>query len=80
MPLKLQQAQVWKVADGWVRIVRLERLAVDYLAMPATAGIPGTHHRVTKKEFCRLIKGGALVTPVEAKRLRSAGETQASGR
>lgn len=59
--MKLKQAQVWKVADGFVRIVHLDRLVVDYKAMPSLSAFDGTHHRATKKEFCRLIKGATLL-------------------
>jgi hypothetical protein len=58
--LKLQQGQLWKLTDGFVRIVELHRLEVKYKAMQDPALPDGTHHHVTKKEFCRLIKGGTL--------------------
>lgn len=47
---------MWRQDAILIRLVRLERLAVEYKAIndPETGG--GTHHRVTKKEFCRLIK------------------------
>ncbi len=61
--MKLKQAQVWKVGDGFVRIVRLERLAVDYKVMPTLTGGDGAHQRSTKKEFCRLLKGATLIEP-----------------
>lgn len=60
--LKLQQDQVWKTADGYLRIVRLERLSVAYKSLHDLATRDGTHHEVTKKEFCRLIKSAELVT------------------
>lgn len=59
--MKLKQAQVWKLGDGIVRIIRIERLAVEYKAMTTLAGADGTHRRSTKKEFCRLLKGATLV-------------------
>jgi hypothetical protein len=70
--MKLQQGQRWKCADAVVRIVRLERMSVDYKATPlpteateADEDLPpeGTHHHATKKEFCRLIKGAELLPP-----------------
>lgn len=60
--LKLQQDQVWKTSDGYLRIVRLERLSVAYKSLRDLATRDGTHHEVTKKEFCRLIKSAELVT------------------
>ena len=63
--LKLQQDQVWKIEAGFVRIVRLERLAVSYKIFKDIASRDGTHHQVSKKEFTRLIKSGQLVERAE---------------
>ncbi|MDA1277482.1 MAG: hypothetical protein O2960_26065 [Verrucomicrobia bacterium] len=60
MKMKLQQSQVWKRGDIYVRIVRLERLSVDYKATDSPHSRIGTHHHVTKKEFCRLLKDATL--------------------
>jgi hypothetical protein len=62
MAIKLQQSQIWKIGDTFLRIVRLERLAVDYKRLVDPNSKEGTHHHVSKKEFCRLIKGATLVT------------------
>ncbi len=59
--MKLEQGQVWRVGDEFVRIVELHRLEVKYKAMRDLSTREGTHHHVTKKQFCRLIKGGRLV-------------------
>lgn len=59
-PLKLQQGQIWKLGESFLRITRLERLAVEYKSSPTPAGKSGTLHSVTKKEFCRLIKTAVL--------------------
>jgi len=59
--MRLQQNQVWRVGDRFLRIVTLERLAVDYKDMPEAITLEGTHHHVRKKEFCRMIKGGTLL-------------------
>ena len=65
--MKLQQGQLWKTPDATLRLVKLERLAVEYKAIPdAGPGVEpgeGTHHRVTKKKFCRLIKGAPMTLP-----------------
>ena len=65
--MKLKQGQLWKTPDTTLRIVKLERLAVEYKAIPdaapGTEPGEGTHHRVTKKEFCRLIKGATMTLP-----------------
>ena len=59
--LKLQQGQVWKAGDEFLRIVDLQRLEVKYKATKDLSGREGTHHHVTKKAFCRLIKGASLL-------------------
>jgi hypothetical protein len=59
--LKLQQGQVWKAGDEFLRIVDLQRLEVKYKTMNDLSSREGTHHQVTKKEFCRLIKGATLL-------------------
>jgi hypothetical protein len=60
--MKLQQSQVWKLGEKYIRIVRLERLAVDYKMTRDPNGSTGTHHHATKKEFCRLLKDATLLT------------------
>ena len=72
-PLKLQQGQVWKQGDAFLRITRLERLAVEYKSTPSPAIKSSVVHQVTKKEFCRLIKGGVLLPPPAAPGLRPVG-------
>ncbi|MFN7138073.1 MAG: hypothetical protein ACK4UN_01910 [Limisphaerales bacterium] len=61
--MKLQQNQTWQTADGYIRITHLERLAVEYKFMKDLRNREGTHHQVTKKEFCRLLKGAVLLSP-----------------
>jgi hypothetical protein len=65
--IKLQQNQVWKKGDAFLRIVHLERLEVKYKALKNLLEREGTHHHVTKKEFCKLIKGASLLTAEEIK-------------
>ena len=69
--MKLLQNQVWKVGDEFLRIVVLERLEVQYKSVTNLATGERKHHRVTKKEFCRLIKGATLLTPAEEIELRA---------
>lgn len=59
--MKLAQNQLWKQGEQFYRIVRLERLSVDYKTVDPKDPEAGTHHAVTKKEFCRLIKGAEEV-------------------
>ncbi|MBI3879572.1 MAG: hypothetical protein HY301_05850 [Verrucomicrobia bacterium] len=63
--MKLQQGQVWKRNDGHecFRIVVLERLAVQFKALPDPESCDGTHQTQTKKEFCRLLKNCTLLAP-----------------
>jgi hypothetical protein len=63
--MKLEQNQVWKQGDEYHRIVQLERLEVRYKTVQDFGTGEGTHHHVSKKEFCRLIKGAQLLTQEE---------------
>ncbi len=69
--MKLQQNQVWRLRDQYIRIVNLERLAVDYKTLADLANRTGTHRRITKKEFCRMLKGAVLLTPEENQALKA---------
>ena len=64
-PIKLRQAQVWKQGEEYLRIVQLERLEVEYKSTTTLAAKKGIHRKVSKKEFCRLLKNASLVTPAE---------------
>lgn len=59
--MKLAQNQLWQKEDKFYRIVRLERLRVEYKDLDPMDPDKGEHHSVTKKEFCRLIKGAEEV-------------------
>jgi len=61
--MKLQQDQVWQQGDTFIRIVHLERLKVTYKEMKDVISRDGIHHDVSKKQFCRLIKGATLIPP-----------------
>ena len=60
--IKLAQNQVYRRGDDYIRIVELDRREVQYKAVSNLLTREGTHHRVSKKEFCRLIKGAPLLT------------------
>lgn len=62
-PIKLRQAQVWKVGADYLRIVRLERLEVEYKSTKTLNAKEGIHVRTSKKQFCRLLKQGELLPP-----------------
>jgi len=71
--MKLQQDQLYQRGEEYIRIVKLERLAVDYKIITNFAQRDGVHFRMTKKAFCKLIKGLPLVSPEEQKRLLQQG-------
>jgi hypothetical protein len=59
--IQLAQNQLWKQGDRYFRIVIWERLAIRYKETDSPDAAEGTVHDVTKKEFCRLIKGAELI-------------------
>lgn len=63
--MKLEQGQLWKQGEEYYRIVEWARLAITYKVLqdPSAKGGGGPPVKVTKKEFCRLIKGATLVFP-----------------
>jgi hypothetical protein len=64
--MKLCQGQVWKSGREYIRIVKLERLAVAYKSMPNLGNKEGTPHQTSKKDFCRLLKGARLLPATKA--------------
>ncbi len=62
MSMKLCQGQIWKQGKEYIRIVRLERLEVEYKSLPSLASKEGTRHVTSKKDFCRLLKQARLLT------------------
>ena len=66
MTMKLCQGQVWKQGREYIRIVRLERLEVEYKSTTSLAGKEGTKIVTSKKDFCRLLKQARLLQPVRA--------------
>ncbi len=61
--IQLAQNQLWKKDDRYFRIVIWERLAIRYKETASPDAVEGTLHDVTKKEFCRLLKGAELLEP-----------------
>jgi hypothetical protein len=59
--MKLCQGQVWKKDKEYIRIVKLERLAVAYKSLPNLGNKEGTLHQTSKKDFCRLLKTATLL-------------------
>ena len=62
MAVKLCQGQVWKKEGQYVRIVRLERLEVEYKSLDRLASKAGAKTVTSKKDFCRLLKGAHLLS------------------
>lgn len=60
--MKIEQGQIWKKDEEYFRVVERERLFVLYKVMLDPVAGEGTMHSVTKKEFCRLLKGAELLT------------------
>ncbi|MFK5922867.1 MAG: hypothetical protein QM496_11865 [Verrucomicrobiota bacterium] len=65
--MKLYQNQLWRQGDALYRIVNLERLSVGYKKVDEAHAEGGIHHVVTKKEFCRLIKGAQELSAAKDK-------------
>ncbi|MEI9864323.1 MAG: hypothetical protein WDN00_07155 [Limisphaerales bacterium] len=59
--MELYQGQVWKKEKEYIRIVKLERLTVEYKSMPNLGNKEGTMHQTSKKDFCRLLKQARLL-------------------
>lgn len=72
--VRLVQNQVWRCGEGYLRIVQLERLEVQYKAITNLLSGNGTHHHVSKKEFCRLIKEANLLRQDEVREIWLTGD------
>ena len=59
--MTLEQGQVWKKGEDYLRIVEWSRMEIVYKLMKDMTTRVGTQHRVTKKEFCRMLKGARLL-------------------
>jgi hypothetical protein len=65
--MHLEQGQIWKKGNEYFRIVTWARLTIEYKAMHSPDAKEGTLHQITKKEFCRLLKGAVLELPESPK-------------
>jgi hypothetical protein len=65
MTMKLEQGQVWKQGKAYIRIVRLERLEVEYKSMTSLNTREGRKLVTSKKDFCRLLKQSRLLPPAK---------------
>jgi hypothetical protein len=62
--MRLKQGQIWKCGDEYVRIVQLERLEVGYKSASNLKFTDGKHGHTSKKDFCRMLKGATLISPL----------------
>ena len=60
--MSLQQDQIWKCGEDYVRILHLERLEVGYKSFKSLKNSTGKHQLTSKKDFCRMLKGAILLT------------------
>ena len=61
--MKLQQGQIWQKGNNYYRITEWSRIIIQYKHSHNLNLKEGDVVEVSKKEFCRLIKGGTLVDP-----------------
>jgi hypothetical protein len=80
MTIKLRQGQVWKQGAEFIRIVRLERLTVEYKSTTLRTPKKGIHRRTSKKEFCRLIKQAELLAPAQPRAARNEADVDGMAR
>ena len=71
--IKLRQGQIWRQGEEFLRIVRLERLEVEYKSTITPTAKKGTHHKISKKEFCRRLKKATLLPPAESNPVAEVG-------
>ncbi|SKB06644.1 hypothetical protein SAMN02745166_04502 [Prosthecobacter debontii] len=67
MKIKLQQDQIWKQGELYFKITHWDRLYIVYKTMSDLKGRDGKETQLSKKEFCRLIKGAELLTPEQVR-------------
>jgi hypothetical protein len=79
MALKLQQGQVWKHGQEYIRIVHLERLRVAYKVLKNLQSSKGEHRHTSKKDFCRLLKECRLLAPKAVESLPEDEDSETAG-
>tara|TARA_Y100000588_G_scaffold315557_1_gene343702 strand:+ start:362 stop:604 length:243 start_codon:yes stop_codon:yes gene_type:complete len=58
--MKLKQGQIWKKDDKYYRITEWARMTIRYKMSYSLHGPEESVEEVSKKEFCRLLKGAEL--------------------
>ena len=61
--MKLQQGQIWQKGNNYYRITEWSRMIIQYKHTHYPNLKEGEVIEISKKEFCRLIKGGSLIDP-----------------
>ena len=61
--MKLQQGQIWQKGNNFYRITEWSRMIIQYKHTTKPGHKEGEVVEVSKKEFCRLIKGANLMDP-----------------
>ena len=61
--MKLQQGQIWQKGNNYYRITEWSRMIIQYKHKQRLDRKEGEVVEVSKKEFCRLLKGATLVDP-----------------
>jgi hypothetical protein len=61
--MKLQQGQIWQKGNNYYRITEWSRMIIQYKHTQRLDRKEGEVVEVSKKEFCRLLKGATLVDP-----------------
>lgn len=57
---RLKQGQIWKKESRFYRITEWSRASIKYKVSQSPGYTESSVTEVTKKEFCRLIKGATL--------------------
>ena len=58
--MRLEQGQIWEKGEDFILITKWERHFIEYKTMKDLETREGSVQEVTKKEFCRLLKGAKL--------------------
>ena len=63
--MRLYQDEIYQKGAKYIRIVKLDRYEVEFKTMEGSPKGEGIVASLPKKDFCRLLKGMALVVPVK---------------
>ena len=61
--MRLFQDQVYRKGERFLKIMRLDRYEVEFKTSDGDLKADGAVATLSKKEFCRLLKGMELVIP-----------------